>query len=818
MAISNILRLTAQGPQNNLFSIQFCHFLTLCNYHKVRSNGNFDYMNNPRLFLVLFMLLPALFFAQTPKALPNLDNYQSARSNGPLPKEFLISTAEKYEADKQKIDQAQDKKMQKAEEQFYLQTNYSVDQMRFSGEVLVNDTLSLYVNRVADSLLLKQDPELRKKINFYILRSPAVNAFTTNQGIIFVTVGLLTRLHTEAELAYVLAHEVIHFKNHHVLVGYEEGVKAQEGIGQYDETTFENRFLKRHRYARGQESEADIEGFELLLNSNYDPHAAITAFDILSLADAPFSDTTFTKSFFESNYFRFPSKFYVDTIKAIKPQNEDEDDDLATHPSVYKRRKVIVKRFGKLSGTDTTGNNFLVSESMFRKVREMARFEECAEHTAVTEFNEAIYSNYAEQKYYPHNHYLDREMIRAMYGSVIKKNKLYSLDDLSALFASLFASALEDDEKPVGEQGRLAAFIGKTDATGWNVAALNYAWEAHLRYPNDNDITLWCTGLFRELTWKNDLRMKDFEKTDSVFIAIGNKAKADTAIAKKIKGDSPEARFQAGIDHLEKDSLDHFHYWQFAFINELKDSSFVQQFRLAEQFADSIVASDSLWDEKSNREQRKIRTVKKNEFSGPQGISKVVAVNPMYVAYDDTGANQDVDVSTTLAGHDKLVNEMKASAKKANLDLQLLDSDDLDTGSVERFNDLVTASEWFDQRQNYKDNQILPYPQEKMKAMAAKYGTNYFMWSAYLTYKSKRHFTFFRILSLAALPIAPHIAYRLATRQEDVYYISIIYDVVTGKPVYVQRTEMLNQKATDARLRLHVFDLMRTLTTPKKNK
>lgn len=775
-------------------------------------------MINPRFSLLFLMSLPVLLLAQSPSTTPNLDNYQSAQSNGPLPKEFLITTAEKYEADKLKIDQSQDKKMQQAEEEFYLQTNYTVDQMRFSGEVLVNDTMSLYVNRVADSLLLKQDPELRKKINFYILRSSAVNAFTTNQGIIFVTVGLLTRLHNEAELAYILAHEVIHFKRQHVLVGYVESVKAEQGLGQYDQTTFENRYLKRHRYARSQESQADEEGFELFVNSNYDPHAAIGAFDILSWADAPFSDTTFTKSFFETDYFRFPSKFYVDTIKAIKPQDEDADDALATHPSVYKRRKVIVRKFGKLSGLDTTGKNYLVSESMFWRVKAMARFEECAEHTADAEFSESIYCNYAEQKIYPNNHYLDREMIRALYGSVIKKNRKYSMDDLAALFAAIFTGVMDDDEKPVGEQGRLSAFIKKSDAKGWNVAALSFAWKAHVLYPEDKDITQWCNGLFRELTVKNEIRMKDFPNSDSTFLVIGNKAMADSTIARKIKVDSPVERFQAGIDHLDRDSLDHFHYWQFAFVKEMNDSSFVQAFRIAEHFADSVVVSDSLWYEKSNHEQEKIRSAKKKALSSPQGISKIVAVNPIFVAYDETGDNQEVDVIPSLQGNDQLIGEMNESAKKVNLDLQILDSDELDTGSIERFNDLVTAREWFTQRQEYNDNQILPYPQEKMKVLASKYGTNYFMWSAYLVTKSKRKHTFFRILSLAALPIAPHIAYRLATKQEDVLYVAIIYDVVSGKPIFVQRTEMKNQKATDSRMRLHVFDLMRTITSPKKNK
>src|ERR1041385_4536956 len=123
---------------------------------------------------IVLLLCPTLVFAQV----PNMDHYQPAKSNGPLPNDFLISTTKKYELDKQKIDSSGDKKMQKAEDAFYLQTNYSLDQMRFGGEVLVNDTLGMYVNRVADSLLLKQDPDLRHHVKFYVIRAEEVNAFT----------------------------------------------------------------------------------------------------------------------------------------------------------------------------------------------------------------------------------------------------------------------------------------------------------------------------------------------------------------------------------------------------------------------------------------------------------------------------------------------------------------------------------------------------------------------------------------------------------------------------------------------------------------
>lgn len=741
-----------------------------------------------------------------------MDNYQPARSNGPLPTDFLLTTIQKYERDKKNIDQAQDKSMQEAQEAFYLQTHYSVDQMRFGGSLLVNDTMSQYVNRVADTLLLKTDPELRKKLTFFVMRSPVVNAFTTDQGLIFVTVGLLTRLHNEAELAFVLAHEITHYRRHHVLTGYVEGVKAKEGIGQYEETTFENRYLKRHRYARSQESQADEEGFEMIAASNYDPRAAIGAFDILALADAPFSDTLFSKTFFETPFLVFPSKYQPDTIKAIKPQDEDEDDDLATHPSVYKRRKTILRKYSKLQ--DTLGSKFLVSETMFWRVKAMARFEECAEHTGDGEYKEAIYTNYAEQKIYPDNHYLEKEMVRALYVSVIKKNAYLSFEDL---FSALFAmSGSDDNDRPVGEQGRASAFMRKVDSEGWNVAALHYAWDVHKRYPDDKDIQLWCAGLFRELTVKSELRLKDFKTNDSLFISIGDSIVKDTAIARKLKNNTPVGRYQAAIDDLSRDSLDNFHYWQFALIDDLKDSAFVQMFRSAISYADSLDLDDSLWDEKSSKERKRLKEEYREQFYGPQGLSKVVAVNPIFIAYDYRDENSEVDVRKSIAGRDELVEEMKNSAAMTGLSLTFLSSDGMDSTSSARFNDLAVASEWFDQRDAYKDNQILPYPQESMKALADKYGTRYFMWSAYITQTDKRGGYFMRSLGLVAAPLAPHIIYRLITPRQDTYFIAIIYDVVTGKPVYVQRTEITNQKATEDRMRLHVFDLMRQLTKPKK--
>lgn len=773
-------------------------------------------MLKSNLYLIAGLLLSCSLFAQQP--VPNMDHYEPARSTGTLPPDVLMTTAEKYERSKQNINTNQSEELQRAEDDFYLQTNYAVDQILYSGTILVNDSMGIYVNRVADSLLAN-DPETRAKINIYILRSTVVNAFATDRGSIFVTIGLLTRLHNEAELAFVLAHEIIHYKRRHVLTGYIEGVQMKQGEGKYSATTAENRFLKRHSYARAQETQADEEGFDMLVASNYDPAAAIGAFEILAMADFPFTDADFSKSYFESPRFIFPSKYYTDTIKEYKIDEDEEDNEFATHPSVPKRRKNMKRRVSKLTGPDSTGASFLVSETMFYRVRAMAMFEEANLHTNDGEYKEAVYINQAVQQTWNDNYYLEKEMVRAMYAITVKKNAPFEFGDFGALFMLIFSGDFEDNsERPMGEQGRAVSFIGKTDQKGWNIAAVKYAWEVQKKYPEDKDIAVWTEALFREMTVRNGLELKDFQENDSMFYVIGNKIMSDTALVNRMKkGDTPEARWQVAIDKLDSDSLDGYKYWEFAFIDELKDSSFTTMFRSAMLFADSIDAVDSLENEMTSKQIKKAQEKENEDFYGPKGLSKIVIINPIYQSYDSRIDNGQLDVRKSLDGREVLMTAMKESANMVGLQCDILDPQSMDSTNVDKFNDLMVMNDWFAQKGDFKDGQGLPVRQEEMEKMAAKYGTKYFMWTAYYTNREPRRGTFLRVLSLAFVPLAPQIAYRLATPREDVYFVAILYDITTGEPVWGVQREIEKQHPTEARLKLQMYDMMRILATPKED-
>ncbi|MFH1494883.1 MAG: M48 family metallopeptidase [Pseudomonadota bacterium] len=95
-----------------------------------------------------------------------------------------------------------------------------------TAPLVKNDALQKYVNQVGRYLTLQTErPDL--PWHFGILDSDSVNAFATPGGHIFVTSGLLRKMHSEAELAGVLSHEIAHVLQKHHLVA----MKKAGGMG-----------------------------------------------------------------------------------------------------------------------------------------------------------------------------------------------------------------------------------------------------------------------------------------------------------------------------------------------------------------------------------------------------------------------------------------------------------------------------------------------------------------------------------------------------------------------------------------------------------
>lgn len=88
-----------------------------------------------------------------------------------------------------------------------------------------NPSLQRYVNQIGRWLASQTErPDLPWR--FAVLDAPQVNAFATPGGYIFVTGGLVARMTTEAELAGVLAHEIVHVLRKHHLQAIQKGALA----------------------------------------------------------------------------------------------------------------------------------------------------------------------------------------------------------------------------------------------------------------------------------------------------------------------------------------------------------------------------------------------------------------------------------------------------------------------------------------------------------------------------------------------------------------------------------------------------------------
>jgi len=110
-----------------------------------------------------------------------------------------------------------------------------LEEVRFGREVAArmigryglyqNDQLTRYVTLVGLTLANNANrPELSYR--FAVLNTSDINAYAAPGGYIFVTRGAMEKMQDEAELAGVLAHELIHVNERHVV--RELGIRATE--------------------------------------------------------------------------------------------------------------------------------------------------------------------------------------------------------------------------------------------------------------------------------------------------------------------------------------------------------------------------------------------------------------------------------------------------------------------------------------------------------------------------------------------------------------------------------------------------------------
>ncbi len=168
--------------------------------------------------------------------------------------------------------------------------------------VVEDPLLSDYIERLGGRLLVAGGAGGRH-FHFFLVDEPLINAFAGPNGHIGVYAGLILAAETESELAAVLAHEIAHVTQRHLMRAFEDtrrmslpatalligaailGAQVSSDAGAAAIAGVQAAALQRQiNFTRDNEKEADRIGIAMLADAGYNPYAMAGFFERLAKA------------------------------------------------------------------------------------------------------------------------------------------------------------------------------------------------------------------------------------------------------------------------------------------------------------------------------------------------------------------------------------------------------------------------------------------------------------------------------------------------------------------------------------------------------
>lgn len=773
--------------------------------------------------VILFVLINSIGFSQLTKT-----NYTPLKCEGEIPSAFLASADQKFKDQVIKSDKETDKKSQKDKEAYYEAVNYRLDRVLLSGDVLFGDTLTKYVNKIADDLL-KDDPQLRSELSFFTFKSPYVNAFSTDQGYICVNVGLIAQVANEAELAYVMAHEIVHFREKHNTQEFIESELIRKGQGDYKETNHHDRINAYYQYSKDLETEADKEGLKMLANSSYNPIKAKGLFDVLLYSYLPFDEEEFDPAFLGNANFEFPQRMLLDSTKEIKVRDEI-DDSKSTHPNIKKRRKSTYKYFKKMRGHTDDKKTYLHSKAEFDYVRDIARFEVIRLNNISHRYDRAIYNNFLLDKKYPNNAYLKKCLAISLEGALRYKEDGFSSDAMSSY------------KKVEGSSQSVSYWLKKIKKRDLAVITASKTYEAYKANPGDKTIQ---TALHRNLQriflkydmFEEDFIVRDVEETEdssddmSMVEETPLKEKKETAKKKKSTddffGDDDDDNYEYVEDkqdsekkkkeEAEDEDIDDFfenkygskkkktttttqkdsekskydkikerkkqeeeeeeekrkEFRKFVFYDQFNEEAFVEAF----EKASSDVPKELSPSEQAKLDQQKRKEEKTIAKKGHSlGVNTLAVMEPMYYVIDDRVDDRHVLYVESEKKKMRLEELINSTALKAGLDVNLLTPKTLDPTDTEQFNAIMKLKEWVNEYQNHEIDSAPSMVRMELGDISSALGTKYIALPQLFNVKMSKNPTKY-IFSMFYVVTIPWAISKIASPNEATYYRMLVIDI-----------------------------------------
>jgi Zn-dependent protease with chaperone function len=296
-----------------------------------------------------------------------------------------------------------------------------------SGAIMQDDSLQQFVDEILHKLLTSNAMS-GNEIRVLVLRNPLPNAFCYGEGTLMVTVGLLSRIENESQLAFALAHELAHHELDHITLRLEEEVAKKLARRTRQEITkimngeislenieeFKKLIYDASQYSREMERQADSLGFALFRNAGYNQKEAVTMLTLLDSAEVPkrklgarlFNAFNFSKYTFDPAWLKPRLSIYSE-----RPTHTFflSIDSLQSHPDIALRKTAL----RHMLGNDQAPLNYQPS-GFVSSVIAIADFEVIESAFYTRQYDRCIHQALQLLSLYPDNAYLIGKIARVL--------------------------------------------------------------------------------------------------------------------------------------------------------------------------------------------------------------------------------------------------------------------------------------------------------------------------------------------------------------------------------------------------------------------
>ncbi len=705
------------------------------------------------------------------------NNYSGLRASGPVPEIFRIATQDKINEDMNKDRES----MSTTQEQIFLEhIHYHMDELLSSGLVLYGDPCTAYVRKVADNLL-KDKPKLKKELQFYVVKSNLTNALSTDQGVIFVTLGLLAQIENEAQLAYVISHEIAHFTEKHVEKSYNNTTQLGR-ISSYDA-----RIQAMSNHSKESELEADKLGIKMYNAAGYKKSELLSTFDVLMYSYLPFDEVALPHDYFNSDWLFIPERYFPESVNPILAE-EEYDDDKSSHPNIRKRKQAIKD---EVSSYDKWGDKeFVLDQSEFEFVRKLARYESVHLDLIDCKYGDVLYSVFLLEQDGAESLFLEKAKAKAWLGLSTFK------------MGGTFSDVVENPSDVEGESHAISFMLRKLTRLQILTVAMRQIEDIHKRNPSDPEIAAIRKAMvrvlagyssfkeekYRKINYQTALErfeagknppVKEVESEDSLVDTLSQVDESELSKYDKIKLKRGEEEVEP-ISEDEEFDEESFHFY--ALGDLLDDNAFRT---LLKDCRDEISEEEDEEQRRRRLSSRERRALQKKEYH--LGLHEIILMRPLVVQYyySEIKMRESAELEATL----RL--SLLTNAERAGLKVDDFSDIRINSLTTEQYNRQAILTDYLRQRAEYEEMDMFPVDYGDLKALNKKYNGTKLLF-----------------------PLAD---YRKTLATRTVHLVFLVMDIDSGDLVR-EKSYYFRQKPGKAVLNSYSYDIMDQIAVSKKER